>query len=177
MKERIEKDTLGAVKIPGSAYWGKETQRALGVFQVSGEPMPLGIIRQAARIKRHAALVNAELKLLSRRKAAAIARAAQEVEIGKWDRQFLIDLYQSGSGTNSHGNVNEVIANRARCARLAAANPMLVTALTPKIGYDRAAEIAKRALKEGRTVAEVAAEMTDISVQELKDLLDPKRMT
>jgi fumarate hydratase, class II len=113
MKERIERDALGAVKIPDRAYWGKETQRALGVFQVSGEPMPAPIIRAVARIKRHAALVNAELKLLSPKKARAIARAAQEVESGKFDGHFLIDLYQSGSGTNSHGNVNEVIANRA----------------------------------------------------------------
>lgn len=113
MKERIEQDSLGSVKIPGNAYWGKETQRALAVFQVSGEPMPVAIIRAAARIKRHASLVNAELKLLPKKKAAAIARAAQEIEIGKFDSQFLIDLYQSGSGTNSHENVNEVIANRA----------------------------------------------------------------
>ena len=68
-------------------------------------------------------------------------------------------------------------AKRARCARLAARNPMLVTALTPIIGYDRAAEIAKRAQKEGRRVAEVAGEMTKLSARELKELLDPKRMT
>jgi len=113
MKERIEKDSLGAARIPGQAYWGKETQRALAVFQVSGEPMPAPVIQAVARIKRHAALVNAELKLVSPRKARAIARAAREVARGKFDRHFPVDLYQSGSGTNSHGNVNEVIANRA----------------------------------------------------------------
>jgi len=113
MKKRRSWKNRDQKAIPVKVYRGAETQKAVQIFAVSGEKMPAAIIRSAARIKGHAALVNAELKLLSKRKAAAIARAAREVEAGRLADQFPLDLYQSGSGTNSHGNLNEVIANRA----------------------------------------------------------------
>lgn len=110
---RIEKDSMGEVRVPAQAYWGAQTQRAVENFPISGWRMPRPFIRALGLIKRYAAEVNAELGLLDRRIADAIIQAAEEVIEGKWDDHFPVDVFQTGSGTSSNMNANEVIANRA----------------------------------------------------------------
>jgi fumarate hydratase class II len=110
---RIEKDTLGEVRVPEKALWGAQTQRAIENFPVSGLRLPVPMIRALALIKRYAAEVNAELGEIPQDIASAIITAGEEIYEGKWDDQFPVDLFQTGSGTSSNMNVNEVIANRA----------------------------------------------------------------
>jgi fumarate hydratase class II len=104
---------MGEMEVPADAYYGASTQRAVLNFPISGQPLPRRFIRALGMIKRAAAQTNLELGLLPRRKARAIAAAAQEVIDGKLDDQFPIDVYQTGSGTSTNTNANEVIANRA----------------------------------------------------------------
>src|SRR5215472_9518178 len=104
---------MGEMEVPADAYYGASTQRAVLNFPISGEPMPRRFIRALGMVKRAAAQTNRELGLLPRRRARAIAAAAQEVIDGKLDDQFPIDVYQTGSGTSTNTNANEVIANRA----------------------------------------------------------------
>jgi fumarate hydratase class II len=110
---RIEKDTLGQVAVPQAALWGAQTQRAVENFPVSGQRLPRRMIRALALIKAAAAQVNRERGGLPTHLAAAIETAAREVAAGKHDDQFPVDVFQTGSGTSSHMNANEVIANRA----------------------------------------------------------------
>lgn len=112
-KFRIEKDSMGEVRVPAKAYYGAQTQRAFENFPVSGERMPLPVVRAAALVKGLAAEVNGGLGLLHAASAEAISRAAREVIEGKFDDQFVVDVYQTGSGTSTNMNVNEVLANRA----------------------------------------------------------------
>src|ERR1700736_302652 len=104
---------MGEVEVPADAYYGASTQRAVLNFPISGQTFPRRFIRALGLIKKTAAQTNGELGLLSQRRARAIAKAAQEVVDGKLDDQFPIDVYQTGSGTSSNTNANEVIANRA----------------------------------------------------------------
>src|SRR6266480_518026 len=104
---------MGEVEVPADAYYGASTQRAVLNFPISGQAMPRRFIRALGMVKRAAAQTNRELGLLPRRRARAIAAAAQEVIDGKLDDQFPIDVYQTGSGTSTNTNANEVIANRA----------------------------------------------------------------
>ena len=104
---------MGEMEVPADAYYGASTQRAVLNFPISGEPFPRRFIRALGLVKRAAAQTNRELGLLPRRRAQAIAAAAQEVIDGKLDDQFPIDVYQTGSGTSTNTNANEVIANRA----------------------------------------------------------------
>jgi len=110
---REESDSLGAVAVPAEAYWGAQTQRALANVSVSSRKMPLALIRCIARIKRCAAQVNRDLGLLDSLLAEALVAAADEIVAGRHDDQFPLDLFQTGSGTSTHMNVNEVIAGRA----------------------------------------------------------------
>ena len=110
---RIEKDTLGDVSVPGTALWGAQTQRAVENFPVSGRRLPRRLIRALALVKKAAAQVNSEKGALPPELADAIIRAAEEVAQGQHDDQFPVDVFQTGSGTSSHMNTNEVIANRA----------------------------------------------------------------
>jgi fumarate hydratase, class II len=112
-KDRIEKDSMGEVHVPAGAYYGAQTRRAFENFPVSGERMPLSVVRAVAMIKGYAAEVNASLGLLAPAEAEAIARAAREVREGLFDDQFIVDVFQTGSGTSTNMNVNEVLANRA----------------------------------------------------------------
>lgn len=112
-KTRIERDSMGEMEVPAGAYYGASTQRAVLNFPISGRPFPRGFIRALGLIKRAAAEANRELGLLEPEIAEAIAAAAQEVADGKFDDQFPIDVYQTGSGTSTNTNANEVIANRA----------------------------------------------------------------
>jgi fumarate hydratase class II len=116
---RIERDSMGEMAVPADALYGASTQRAVLNFQISGQPMPRGFIRALALIKRAAAETNAELGVIAPDMAAAIAAAADEVASGRHDADFPIDIYQTGSGTSTNMNANEVIANLAT-ARLGA---------------------------------------------------------
>ncbi|MET0893361.1 MAG: class II fumarate hydratase [Pseudoxanthomonas sp.] len=110
---RIEHDSMGELRVPGEALWGAQTQRALQNFPISGQPIPRGLIRSLGLIKAAAAEVNVGLALLPKGVAKAIRSAALQVAAGEYDAHFPIDIYQTGSGTSSNMNANEVIANLA----------------------------------------------------------------
>ena len=110
---RIEKDTMGDVNVPDDKYWGAQTQRSLENFKIGGHKMPREIIYAFAILKKAAALVNVELAGFSAEKAQAIATACDEILTGQHDDQFPLVVWQTGSGTQSNMNLNEVIANRA----------------------------------------------------------------
>ena len=112
-QNRVESDSMGDVSIPGWAYWGAQTQRAVENFSVSPYRIPKPMICALALIKKHAATVNGELGTIDAKLAGAIIQAADEVLAGKWDEHFPIDVFQTGSGTSWNMNANEVIANRA----------------------------------------------------------------
>lgn len=111
---RTETDSMGEVKVPVDALYGATTQRAIINFPISGHPMPLSFIRAVAAVKASAAEANAQLELLDRRIAFTIVQAADEIIAGQHSGEFPIDVYQTGSGTSTNMNVNEVIAARAR---------------------------------------------------------------
>jgi len=113
MKIREEQDSMGSVKVPADAYFGAQTQRASDNFPISGLRLPLAFMRALALIKKCAAGVNRDLGLLDQKLAGAIEAAAQEVLVGAFDDQFIVDVFQTGSGTSSNMNMNEVIAARA----------------------------------------------------------------
>ena len=110
---RIEHDSMGELRVPEQALWGAQTQRAVQNFPVSGLRMPRGMIRALGLIKATAAEVNVELGLLDEAVAQAIVAASLEVAAGKHDEQFPIDVFQTGSGTSTNMNANEVIAHLA----------------------------------------------------------------
>jgi fumarate hydratase class II len=110
---RIETDSLGKVEVPADALYGAQTQRAAENFPVSGLRLPRRVIRALALIKKAAAQVNRTNGKLDGKLADAIMQAAQEVAAGQHDREFVVDIFQTGSGTSSNMNANEVIANRA----------------------------------------------------------------
>ncbi|AIQ12006.1 class II fumarate hydratase [Paenibacillus durus] len=112
MEFRVEKDTFGELQVPADKYWGAQTQRSLQNFKIGGETMPLEVIYALALIKKMAAKVNAELGLLPSDKAEAIALAADEVMQGRYDEHFPLVVWQTGSGTQTNMNVNEVISRR-----------------------------------------------------------------
>lgn len=112
-KFRIENDSMGDVKVPKGAYYGAQTQRAVENFPVSGLRMPRSFIRALGLLKKTAAAINRELGLLDETRADAIIQAAGEVREGAHDGQFVVDVFQTGSGTSTNMNANEVIANRA----------------------------------------------------------------
>src|SRR6266536_4344012 len=107
---RIEHDSMGEVRVPADALWGAQTQRAVQNLPVSGDRIDRGLIAALGHIKAAGAVVNAELGVLDSDMAAAIAAAASEVAAGEHDDQFPIDVFQTGSGTSSNMNANEVIA-------------------------------------------------------------------
>jgi len=109
---RIETDTFGPIEVPADRYWGAQTERSRRNFRIGTELMPLPVIRALALVKRVAAEVNCELGLLDERRARAIVTAAEEIMSGKLDGHFPLVVWQTGSGTQSNMNVNEVIANR-----------------------------------------------------------------
>jgi len=110
---RTEHDSMGELQVPADALWGAQTQRAVQNFPVSGQPMPRGFIRALGLIKAAAATVNTELKLLPAASGQSIKTAALNVAAGEYDAHFPIDIYQTGSGTSSNMNANEVIASLA----------------------------------------------------------------
>jgi fumarate hydratase class II len=110
---RVEKDSMGEVQVPAEAYFGAQTRRAVENGPVSDAPMPLPVVHAVAMIKGLGAEVNAGLGLLPPNLAESISRAAREVLEGKFDKEFVLDVFQTGSGTSTNMNVNEVLANRA----------------------------------------------------------------
>jgi fumarate hydratase class II len=115
MEYRIEKDTMGPVEVPANRYWGAQTQRSINNFKIGGKrhQMPIEIIHAFAILKKSAALTNADLGVLDQKKADDIAAVCDEILTGDLDDQFPLVIWQTGSGTQSNMNVNEVIANRA----------------------------------------------------------------
>src|SRR3990170_3786382 len=110
---RSERDSMGEMQVPADAYYGASTQRAVLNFPISGLRFSRPFIRVLGLIKMAAAQVNAGLGLLDASIAAAIQKAAREVADGRFDDQFVLDIFQTGSGTSTNMNANEVIANRA----------------------------------------------------------------
>ena len=113
MKTRIEKDTMGEMEVPYDAYWGAQTQRSIQNFKIGEEKMPYEITRAFSYLKKAVALVNKDLGKLDAKKADAIAQAADEMLAGKLDGNYPLVVWQTGSGTQSNMNNNEVLANRA----------------------------------------------------------------
>lgn len=113
MEFRIEKDTIGEIQVPADKYWGAQTQRSKQNFKIGGEKMPLEVIKAFAQLKKAAAIVNHGLGKLSEVKKTAIVHACEEVLEGKFDSHFPLVVWQTGSGTQSNMNVNEVVAHRA----------------------------------------------------------------
>lgn len=113
-KGRVEADSMGAVSVPSDALYGASTQRAVENFPISDFRMPIEFIRALALIKLSCLVVNREEKRISARKSKAIEKALKEVLDGKWDDQFVVDVFQTGSGTSTNMNLNEVVARRAR---------------------------------------------------------------
>src|SRR4029453_13149549 len=113
MDYRIEKDTMGEIQVPADKLWGAQTQRSLQNFKISGERMPIEVVYAMAYIKKAAAQANEKLGVLDAAKSAIIGEAVDEIVAGKWDDHFPLVVWQTGSGTQTNMNVNEVIANRA----------------------------------------------------------------
>ncbi len=109
---RIEHDTFGPIEVPAERLWGAQTQRSLTNFKISGERMPRALVHALALVKKAAALVNMDLKTLDPQKGAAIVLAADEVLAGRHDDEFPLVVWQTGSGTQTNMNMNEVLANR-----------------------------------------------------------------
>lgn len=112
-KTRIESDSMGKIEVPANVYWGAQTQRSMHHFAIGYDIMPRELIRAFAILKKAAALSNQELGLLTAEKTKLISAAADEIVQGKWDDQFPLRVWQTGSGTQTNMNVNEVISNRA----------------------------------------------------------------
>lgn len=112
MKSRIERDSIGEIEVAVDKLWGAQTQRSFQNFKIGIEKMPLQVVHALAMIKRSAALVNQKLGKMEKEKADAITAAADEILAGKWDDQFPLAVWQTGSGTQTNMNVNEVIAHR-----------------------------------------------------------------
>ncbi len=113
MKTRIEKDSMGEIEVPANVYWGAQSARSLVHFAIGEETMPRAVVRGMGVLKKAAAIVNSELKLLPKDKEKLIVQAADEVIDGQLDEHFPLSVWQTGSGTQSNMNTNEVIANRA----------------------------------------------------------------
>ena len=114
MQYRIEKDTMGEIKVPADKLWGAQTERSLENFKIGPKAsMPLEIIYGFAYLKKAAAYTNCELGVLPEEKRDLIATVCDEILAGKHDDQFPLVIWQTGSGTQSNMNVNEVVANRA----------------------------------------------------------------
>jgi fumarate hydratase class II len=113
MSFRIEKDTMGEIQVPIGKYWGAQTQRSLQNFKIGGQKMPIEVIRAFAILKKAAALTNTALGVLPNEKSEIIGKVCDEILAGQLDEHFPLVVWQTGSGTQSNMNVNEVISNRA----------------------------------------------------------------
>ena len=123
LQTRTEHDSMGEVQVPADALWGAQTARAVENFPISHQPVPAGVVHALALLKGAAAEVNAQLGVLDQERADAIAAAAQEVAAGRHDDQFPVDVFQTGSGTSTNMNANEVIGRIAHLASGLAVHP------------------------------------------------------
>src|SRR5687767_6708050 len=112
-KHRVETDTFGEIAVLADKYWGAQTERSLQNFKIGSEKMPKPLIKAMAVIKKSAAIVNKNLGILDGKIADSICQAAQEVIDGKYEGNFPLAVWQTGSGTQTNMNVNEVLSNRA----------------------------------------------------------------
>lgn len=110
---RVETDSMGSIDVPADHYWGAQTERSLHHFAIGSDIMPIDVIKAMALLKKSAAQANCDLGKLPKQKLQLIAEAAQEIIDGKWNQEFPLHVWQTGSGTQTNMNVNEVIANRA----------------------------------------------------------------
>ena len=117
MKMRQEKDTMGIVDVPSDVYWGAQTQRSLNNFKIGNIKMPIEIIHALAIAKKAAANANCDLGVLSSEKKDAISQVCDEIMAGQLDDAFPLIVWQTGSGTQTNMNINEVVANRAEILR------------------------------------------------------------
>ena len=130
---RTERDSMGEVRLPEQALWGAQTQRAVANFPISGQPMPRPFIRALGLIKAAAAEANRELGLVTVEMAGAIVSASLEVATGDHDAHFPVDVFQTGSGTSSNMNANEVIADAGHETVGAARAPQRPRQLRPVV--------------------------------------------
>jgi fumarate hydratase class II len=144
---RTEHDSLGDIRVPGQAKWGAQTQRAIENFRISGQRVDADVIQALAWIKGAAALVNAELGIIDAEVAAAVSEAATEVAAGGWSDQFPIDVFQTGSGTSTNMNVNEVLAHLAseRLGRPVHANDQVNASQSSNDAFPSAVHVAAAA--------------------------------
>src|SRR6266540_400851 len=148
---RIEKDTMGELRVPANALYGAQTARAARNFPISGLRGHPAFVDATVRVKLAAARANARLGLLPRKKARAIEAAAREVLAGRWRDQFVVDVYQAGAGTSHNMNVNDVIPTAIRLAALELA-PAAIDALARLARtFDAKARRWDRVVKSGRT--------------------------
>ena len=112
-KFRIERDTFGNIEVPAERLWGAQTQRSRINFKFPGETMPLAVVHAQIMVKRASAVVNMALGMLNKKKGNAIVKACDEALEGRHDGEFPLVVWQTGSGTQTNMNVNEVLANRA----------------------------------------------------------------
>lgn len=113
MNYRIEKDTMGEVKVPSERYWGAQTERSRNNFKIGPESsMPIEVIHAYAVLKKAAAQTNTDLGMLNSEKSILISSVCDEIKNGQWDSEFPLVIWQTGSGTQTNMNVNELIANR-----------------------------------------------------------------
>jgi fumarate hydratase class II len=188
--KRVESDSMGQIEVPADHYWGAQTQRSLIHFAIGDDHMPKAVYHAYGYVKKAAALVNADAGRLPRELADAIVRAADEVITGRLDSEFPLYVWQTGSGTQSNMNVNEVVGNRAsqllggelgskldqdRVTGYVGRSLMLVTALSPSVGYDKAAQIAHKADDEGITLREAALSL-GVSAADFDRVVDPETM-
>ena len=110
---RLESDTMGTIEVPSNKYWGAQTERSLHHFHIGQDKMPLAVCYGLAILKKSAALANADLNQLSHDKAKLISQVVDEILLGKLDEHFPLHVWQTGSGTQTNMNLNEVISNRA----------------------------------------------------------------
>ena len=113
IKTRLESDTMGHIPVPADKYWGAQTQRSLEHFAIGNNPMPIEVIHAFGILKKAAAIVNFELGLMPKDMMELLVKATDEIISGKLDDQFPLRVWQTGSGTQTNMNVNEVISNRA----------------------------------------------------------------
>ncbi|MGI8662306.1 MAG: class II fumarate hydratase [Acidimicrobiales bacterium] len=167
---RTEHDTMGDVLVPEDALWGAQTQRAVENFPISGEPIDAALIAALGLIKGAAAKANAELQVLPKGVATAIARAAGEVASGKHDHQFPIDVFQTGSGTSSNMNANEVIAGLAtsRLGRPVHANDHVNASQSSNDVFPSALRVAA-ALAASRDLLPALEHLADVLVAKATD--------
>jgi fumarate hydratase class II len=170
---RIEKDTFGNIEVPADRLWGAQTQRSLQNFKISGEKQPVLMIHSLAQVKRAAAAVNLALKVLDPKKAEAIIAACDEVIAGKHDGEFPLVVWQTGSGTQTNMNMNEVVANRA--SELMGGERGEARKVHPNDDVNKG-QSSNDVYPTGMSVAAVRAVTQQLlpSVQKLRDALDKK---